>query len=193
MDRQCNCTLSNVTQQYLAAYRRILGEMRRGMTGASLTESISQNFIVQMIPHHRAAIEMSENILQYTTCVPLQEIAEGIVAEQMQSIADMEAVLPACSMETNSTQALCCYRRQVDRIIGTMLTAMDTACANDNVSADFMREMIPHHRGAVELSRTALRYPICSGLRPILDAIITSQTRGICQMQCLLDNMGGGN
>ncbi len=102
---------------------------------------------------------MSENILQYTTRIPLQEIAEGIVAEQMRSIADLEAVLPVCSMETNSAQALYRYRRQADRIIGAMLIAMDTACANNNVSADFMLEMIPHHRGAVELLRTALRYP----------------------------------
>ena len=190
MDRQCNCTLSNVTQRYLVAYRRILNKMRCGMTEATLTDSISQNFIVQMIPHHRAAIEMSENILQYTTCVPLQEIAEGIVTEQTQSIADMKAILPTCSIEISSAQTLCCYRREVDRIISTMLTAMDAACADNNISADFMREMIPHHRGAVELSRTALCYPICSGLRPILEAIIASQTRGICQMQRLLDGIG---
>ena len=190
MNRQCNCTLSKVTQRYLAVYCRILDEMGRGMTGAILTDSISQNFIVQMIPHHRAAIEMSENILQYTTCIPLQRIAEGIVAEQTQSITDLEAALPICSMENNSAQDLCLYRQQVDRIIGTMLTAMDSACANNNVNADFMREMIPHHQGAVELSETALCYPICSGLRPILDTIITSQSKGICQMQQLLNSMG---
>ena len=190
MDRQCSCILSNVTQRYLAAYRRILDEMRRGMTGAALTDSISQNFIVQMIPHHRAAIEMSENILQYTTCVPLQKIAEGIITEQTQSIADMEAILPICSIETSPAQTLCRYRQEVDRIISTMLTAMDAACAENNVNADFMREMIPHHRGAVELSRTALCYPIRSGLCPILEAIITSQTKGICQMQRLLDAIG---
>ena len=101
MDRQCNCTLITVTQRYLATYRRILDEMRCGMTDTSLTDSISRNFIVQMIPHHRAAIEMSENIPQYPTCVLLQEIAEGIIAKQTQNIADMEAILPICSMETS--------------------------------------------------------------------------------------------
>ena len=191
MKKQYDCTLSNVTQQYLAAYHSILNEMRRGMTDALLTDSISQNFIVQMIPHHQAAIEMSKNILQYTTCIPLQEIAEGIVAEQTQSIADLEAVLPICSTEDNSAQDLCRYRREVDRIINTMLTAMEAAGADNKVNADFMRDMIPHHRGAVELSRSALCCPICSGLRPILGAIICSQTKGICQMQRLLNSIGG--
>lgn len=54
--------------------------MIQGMTEAELTGSISDNFIVQMIPHHRAAIEMSGNILKYTTSIPLQEIALGIIS-----------------------------------------------------------------------------------------------------------------
>lgn len=40
--------------------------MIQGMTDDELDESISHNFIVQMIPHHKAAIEMSQNLLQYT-------------------------------------------------------------------------------------------------------------------------------
>lgn len=130
-----------------------------------------------MIPHYQAAIEMSENNLKYTTCVPLQRIAERLIVEQTQSIANLEAALSTCSMETNAAQALCRYRQQVNRIIDTMLATMDIAYANNNVSADFMREMSPHHRGAVELSQTALCYLICSGLRPVLDAITTSQTK----------------
>ena len=66
---------STVTKNYLARFYDILCQMIQGMTNAKLTDSISYNFIVQMIPHHRAAIEMSRNILQYTTFVPLQPIS----------------------------------------------------------------------------------------------------------------------
>ena len=55
----------------------------------------------------------------------------------------MEAILPACSLETNPAQTLCRYRQEVERIKSTMLAAMDAACADNNVSANFMREMIP--------------------------------------------------
>ena len=71
----------------------------------------------------------------------------------------------------------------------TMFTDMGTACANNQISADFMREMIPHHRGAIEMSQNTLQYDICPELCPILDAIITSQKRGIMQMQQLLQHM----
>ena len=43
---------------YLDAYYDILDEMKREMTAAKQTASISRDFIIQMIPHHRAAVEM---------------------------------------------------------------------------------------------------------------------------------------
>ncbi len=51
--------LSNVTENYLSEFYCILDRMIESITEAELTDSISHNFIVQMIPHHRAAIGMS--------------------------------------------------------------------------------------------------------------------------------------
>lgn len=63
--------LSIVTDKYLTCFNNILDQMIQQMNSAQLSNSISYNFIVQMIPHHKAAIEMSCNLLQYTTLVPL--------------------------------------------------------------------------------------------------------------------------
>jgi len=185
-----SCVLSSVTKDYLTAFHCILDEMIRDMTGAELTGSISQRFIVQMIPHHRAAIEMSRNILKYTTCVPLQEIAEGIIEEQTRSIANMEKALCCCSQQANCERDVELYQRRVDQILQAMFAGMEGAPACNDINADFMREMIPHHCGAVGLSENALRYDICPELKPILEAIITSQKRGVCQMRHLLRCMG---
>lgn len=182
----CTDKLSNVTKAYLSRFHCILDEMIEGMTTAETTDSISHNFIAQMIPHHMAAIEMSENILKYTTLVPLQNIAQGIIVEQTKSIENMRETEEKCSECENAKRDVCLYRRSVDRILQTMFNGMENAAATNNINADFMREMIPHHRGAIEMSRAALQYDICCGLHPILDAIITSQQRGIQQMQHLL-------
>ena len=56
---------------YLDAYYDILDEMEREMTTGKQTASISRNFITQMIPHHRAAVEMCENALRYTVSEPV--------------------------------------------------------------------------------------------------------------------------
>ncbi|WP_340004021.1 DUF305 domain-containing protein [Paenibacillus sp. FSL K6-0276] len=84
MDR--NYKLSNVTQAYLNAYYTILKTMIRRMTSVPLSCSISDTFIQQMIPHHRAAIEMSRNILKYTTNLELQSIATNIISAQTKSM-----------------------------------------------------------------------------------------------------------
>ena len=89
-----------------------------------LTDSISHNFIKQMIPHHQAAIEMSQSVLQYTNLAPLQVIAAGIVAAQTKSMEDMRSVLATCREEKSSEQGRNLYQRRFDQITRTMFTDM---------------------------------------------------------------------
>lgn len=178
--------LSRVTLSYLTRYDEILRTMICGMTDAELTDSISHNFIVQMIPHHEAAIDMSRNLLQYTTCLPLQRIAEGIIDEQTRGIAQMREVLEACSVPENTPRDLMLYQRRLHRVMQIMFSRMSSACRDNRINANFMREMIPHHQGAIRMSEAALCFPICPQLRPILREIIVSQSRGVQQMEQLL-------
>ena len=180
---------SQVTRRYLDTFDCILNRMIEGMTCAKLTNSISHNFIVQMIPHHRAAIEMSENILQYTTNLAIEESAENIICEQTKSIADMEAILSCCGDMTNSRENVCRYQSQIEPVFNTMFRRMQTAKATNDINCCFLREMLPHHEGAVSFSEITLCYDICPQLQPILESIITSQKRGICQMERLLETM----
>lgn len=184
MNKQCK--LSDVTQRYLEQFYMILDGMVQGMTEAELTNSISHNFIVQMIPHHRAAIEMSENLLQYTTNVPLQNIAQNIVEEQTESIEDMCRILDECGCLENTDRALCLYQRKMNQIRQNMVSRMGNSVVTNSVDLDFICEMIPHHEGAIAMSEHTLRFDICPGLNPILEAIITSQERGVQQMKALL-------
>lgn len=181
-----NHELSNAAKDYLAQFHCILDEMIQGMTEVELTDSISHNFIVQMIPHHQAAIEMSRNILKYTTNIPLQNIASQIITEQTKSIENMREILCSCGELRNSRRDVLLYQRRVNQIMHTMFIGMEHARATNQINCDFMWEMIPHHKGAVAMSENALQYKICPGLHPILEAIITSQERGIAQMQQLL-------
>ncbi len=175
------------TTAYLTAFRCILDTMIQKMTEAELTDSISHNFIVQMIPHHRAAIEMSRNLLKYTTDIPLQNIALSIISEQTESIKNMENILPQCQMRLNRRPELCMYQNRMDQIMQTMFKQMKDARPCNDINISFMREMIPHHRGAIEMSKNTLQYPICPQLIPILRSIISSQEKGVAQMTELLE------
>ncbi len=176
-------------QCYLASYRNILENMICGMTKAKLINSISHNFITQMIPHHKAAIEMSKNLLLYSNYIPLQEIALNIIKEQTKSIHDMENIFCTCSRVCNPCEDLSAFQQQMDRIMQTMFHAMKHAVPDPNVNITFMREMIPHHEGAISMAKITLKYRICEGLAPILNAIITSQEQGVAEMKLLLKQL----
>ena len=179
-------SFSLVTINYLNRFNSILDRMIQDMTNARLGNSISVNFMTQMIPHHRAAIEMSQNLLQYTTNIPLQNIALQIVSEQNKSIENMKSIIGTCGQFSNSPQELDAYQRGMDQIMDTMFSEMEHACAVNNINVSFIHEMIPHHQGAIRMSELTLKASICPQLPPILHAIITSQKRGVMQMEQLL-------
>ncbi len=178
--------LNGDAKRYLCRFYEILDGMIKGMNCAELTNSISHNFIAQMIPHHKAAIEMSENLLKYSDFEPLERIAENIIEEQTKSIKDMEKAMANCKCVLNTQQDLCRYEKEFDAIKREMFSEMRNACSDSNINASFMREMIPHHKGAIKMSKNALRYCICPELCPILRAIIESQEKGVREMEGLL-------
>ncbi len=170
---------------YLDTYYRILGEMKRQMTSALQTASISEDFITQMIPHHRAAVEMCENVLRY---IPVSDLARTIIRQQTQGIAEMEAILCFCDAICNRTQEVCRYRRRNACVLNTMFLAM-AHVSGVGVEQNFLREMIPHHEGAVQMSENALGFCICQPLSPILRNIISTQEQEIGEMRHLLAGM----
>lgn len=180
------CKFEEDTKNYLTRFYEILEEMIKKMEEAELTDSLSHNFIVQMIPHHMAAVEMSKNLLNYNPCRPLRAMAEDIIAMQEQGIREMTAALEPCCKLINSNQDLCLYQHRFKQITRNMFTEMNNACSDNNISANFMREMIPHHQGAIYMSENALRFCVCPRLQPILENIIVSQRREVREMNRLL-------
>ncbi len=170
---------------YQADFRSILRDMIKGMTEAPLTDSISLNFMIQMIPHHQAAVSMAEEFLRHGSDQALRTIASQIITEQTAGISNMQAVLKLCSSQSNHPRELFLYQNQMNRIMETMFRQMTGAFSAGNVNRDFIYEMIPHHDGAILMSQNALQYRLCPELIPVLNAIIESQQRGVHQMRQL--------
>lgn len=185
MDNQ----LSQITQQYLDEFYRILDTMIQKMTNVNLNNSISHNFILQMIPHHEAAIDMSNNILRYTTNIEIQNIAQRIISTQNASIEAMLRAFDRCSTIINQSTDVINYQRSFLAIVETMFNNMANAPISNNININFINEMIPHHLGAINMSRNALRFDLCTELIPILNDIIRFQSVGIQQMRLLLQKL----
>ena len=91
MNRQCR--FDNAAKEYLYTFYGILDEMIWCMTGAEQGESISCNFIMQMIPHHEGAVRMAENALCFPLCKELILILQSIITSQKRGIEQMRNLL----------------------------------------------------------------------------------------------------
>lgn len=146
--------LSDESKHYLCCYYQILDEMIQGITTAKLTQSISRNFIVQMIPHHRAAVRMSRNILEVSDDTNLRRLAQRIITRQSQGIETMESLVDGCGQLVNPQMDLRLYQRRMDLVFREMFTQMGAAPEGNRLNAVFLQQMILHHRGRCAWRKT---------------------------------------
>lgn len=177
------CTFSIVTQKYLVCCEKILNNMISNMSNIRINDSVSADFIVTMIPHHEAAVKFSEELLKYTTDICLQETAQKIINSQTKDVETMREIFCGCRRYRNDPQSMCAYRRKYGTVTQNMFSQMKSACPDNNININYIRQMIPHHEGGIAMSRNALRFNICPRLRLMLNEMIESQFKGVEEMK----------
>ncbi len=178
--------MSDNTKEYLDNFYRILDEMQNQMSSVQPSQSISETFIRQMIPHHEAAIKMSENILNFTTDTNVETLAKTIIADQTRDISKMQYMLEECAQVENSEIDISLYQREFKSILDNMVRKMNSAPATNNLNVDFLSEILPHHEGAINMSKTVLKFDICPELKKLAENIVINQASQVQQMQTLL-------
>ena len=182
--------LSDPSKRYLCCYYQILDEMIQGITTAKLTRSLSHNFIVQMIPHHQAAVRMCRNLLQYSDDGAVRRLAQRITDQQTQGLQAMEGLLPDCGQPANPQMDLRLCHRRMELILRELFSQMGSAPEGNRLDLVFLRQMIPHHLGAARMAQNTLRYQVATGLAPVLRSTIDTHCKEVRQMRALLRRMG---
>lgn len=182
--------LSDPSKRYLCCYYQILDEMIQGITTAKLTRSLSHNFIVQIIPHHQAAVRMCRNLLQYSDDGAVRRLAQRITDQQTQGLQAMEGLLPDCGQLANPQMDLRLCHRRTELILRELFSQMGSAPEGNRLDLVFLRQMIPHHLGAARMAQNTLRYQVATGLAPVLRSTIDTHCKEVRQMRALLRRMG---
>lgn len=178
-------------RKYLCRYDEIVKEMAEKMLSQEVTNSITINFMETMIPHHQAAIYMSENLLQYTTYQPLQEMAKSIIKTQTEGEEQMKEIARTTYGFPNMPQEINCYQEKYLEITKHMLEKMKNAPRTIYINLDFTYEMISHHEGAVAMCENLLNDRIDPRLKVLAEDIIEKQTKGVQDLKEIQKRLSG--
>ncbi|WP_191963818.1 MULTISPECIES: DUF305 domain-containing protein [unclassified Psychrobacillus] len=184
---QAHAQLGPDEKVYYDNYQSILQIMEKGMEESIKTGDPSLDFLYEMIPHHQAAVSMSENVLKYSDNEQVNKIAATIIREQLEGIKKMEALKDKIKVSPEvNVQAEASYLKAYNNIYKTMIASMEDARPTGNIDKDFLEEMIPHHVGAIKMAGNILKYTQNSELKTIVENIITTQQKQATEMQKLL-------
>ena len=92
---------------------------------------------------------------------------------------------PAQTAQTPSAPSTQGYRQANE----TMHRNMDISFSGDS-DVDFVRSMIPHHQGAIDMAKVALQHSRDEQIRKWATAVIREQEREIAEMQTWLKKKG---
>ena len=117
-----------------------------------------------------------------------ERIQKGIRMEQEQQerIEDMDRMWDHCSTYRNIISDQQAFRCRQCQITSRMFCQMRQIPAENQINTLFLKEMIPHHRGAVDLCQATLHFPVCRDLKRFLYSMITSQEQELRTMQQML-------
>ena len=94
------------------------------------------------------------------------------------------AKAPATATSTPETPATRAYRAVNDK----MHAGMDIEFSGD-ADVDFLRGMIPHHQGAIDMAKIVLEHGKNARVRKLAQEIIQAQEREISEMRAWLKEM----
>jgi uncharacterized protein (DUF305 family) len=111
------------------------------------------------------------------------DIQNGIHAN-----ADEASAIPICTSTPVIAEPT--FYSEIAQVSVRMHQGMEIAASGD-VDRDFMRMMIPHHQGAIDMALLQLKYGHDEKLKRLAQSIIVEQGQEIAYMRTLLNTPSG--
>ncbi|MGK5628999.1 DUF305 domain-containing protein [Streptomyces sp. URMC 123] len=164
--------------------------------GATSHNAADVSFAKGMIPHHRQAVEMSRMAATRASSQEVKTLAAEIEKAQAPEIEKLSGWLtiwgeqvPAASAGMDHSGHGGGQGGGHDGMAG-MMSAEEMAdlekASGEAFDTAFLRLMVKHHQGAVDMARTEKSKGAHQPAKDMADAIITSQSAEITRMNALL-------
>ena len=168
------------------AFETAMSGMMKNMMSPA-TGKADLDFVQGMLPHHQGAIDMAKVVLQYGKAPEIKKLAEGVVKAQEGEISAMNEWLTKTDKATlpQSPESA----KANDQAMATMMKNM-TSTYTGNADVDFVKGMIPHHQGAIDMAKVALQYAKDPVLLKLAGDIVSAQEGEISFMNEWLKKNG---
>jgi uncharacterized protein (DUF305 family) len=135
-------------------------------------------FVADMVPHHRAAVEMAAVATKEASSSFVKDLAADITRSQNAEIAQMQRVDEQLADAGISKGDL-----GMDAHMMGMDMSADMLIGAKPFDAKFIAMMVPHHHGAIAMARLELDNGANPELEKLAQNIITAQQREVKQMR----------
>ena len=145
-------------------------------------------FIAAMVPHHVSAVEMAAIAKTEATSAFVKKLAASITRSQTAEIAQMRGIdagLAKAGIGMGNLQ-------MNDHEMGMSMTAEELRGAKP-FDKKFIELMIPHHQGALEMSKVELSDGKSPELKALAQTIIRDQEKEIAAMRDHIAADGGAS
>lgn len=160
-----------------------MGHMDHGSHGGTKAASgagqaVDLAFVQEMVPHHESAVDMAVIAKGRSDRPEIRRLADAIITTQRAEISQLQAI--ATRLQDAGVQAG--SLGVSDHMMGMHgdVSALETA---DPFDLAFLDDMLPHHQGAIEMSRVVLDRGADPEVRALAQAITAAQAKEITQMQ----------
>lgn len=130
-----------------------------------------ENFINQMVPHHRGAVEEAQVALENAEHEELRNLAEGIISDQRTEIDLMRDI----KEEEYGTREVPMQMSSQEMEMMGMMEDPQALADEDPFDRAFMNNMIPHHQSAIAMAEVALEESENPEIRELAQNIMESQ------------------
>lgn len=137
-------------------------------------------FIDTMIAHHQGAVDMALLVNTRTSRPEMKAFAQKIADEQRKEIAEMQAMRAKWFAESKPAVNMA-FPGMSEGMHGMDMSKLQTLKGNE-FDIEFIRQMLPHHEGAVAMAKALKSEDNYADLKTLADKMLRDQSAEIEQM-----------